>query len=210
MAPMLLLLSVLALFGCAGQQFSGYPIPLYPPSGASLGYPTVGPVPLHSPVALDQGPIEPRSEPPVIEQPDVTQPAPPALGLVSPPVNQDLPATDGAGSEASIEPIEAAPVAEPPVAEKAPSPVNPQAGVPPPSQLTTEGSEGPGEEPNVAQRLQEIKKQLDAQNGQMPPGSLVPQATAGPQPAASWLPTRPGFHDHYGGLNHSGDVPARP
>ncbi len=89
MARMLLLLSVLALFGCAGEQLSGYPIPLYPPSGSSLGYPTVGPVPLHSPMALDRGPIEPRSEPPAIEQPEVTQPAPPALGLVSPPVNQD-------------------------------------------------------------------------------------------------------------------------
>jgi hypothetical protein len=210
MVRMLLLLSVLALFGCAGQQFSGYPIPLYPPSGASLGYPTVGPVPLHSPMALDQGPIEPVSESPAIEQPDVTQPAPLALGLVSPPGNHVLPATEGPGSEASIKPPETVPVAEPPAAEKAPSPANPQAEAPAPSRLTTEGSEGPDEEPDVAQRLQEIKKQLDAQNGQVPPGSLVPQATAGPQPASSWLPTRPGFHDHYGGLNHSGDVPARP
>jgi len=210
MARMPLLLSVLALFGCAGEQFSGYPIPLYPPSGSSLGYPTVGPAPLHSPMALDRGPIESRSEPPVIEQPEMTQPAPPALGLVSPLVNQDLPATEGAGPEASIEPLKAAPVTQPPAAEKAPPPANSQAEAPPPSQLTTQGSEGPGEEPNVAQRLQEIKKQLDAQNGQVPSGSLVPQATTGPQPAVSWLPTRPGFHDHYGGLNHSGDVPARP
>jgi hypothetical protein len=202
MARTLLPLSVLALLGCAGQQFSGYPIPLYPPSGSSLGHPIVGPVPLHAPMALDRGPIEPQTEPPVAEQPDVTQP--------SPPVNQDQPATEGAGSEASIEPLEASPVVEPPAAGKASSSANPQAEALPPSQLTTEGSEGPSEEPNVAQRLQEIKKQLDAQNGQVPPGSLVPQATAGPQPAVSWLPTRPGFHDHYGGLNHSGDVPARP
>jgi hypothetical protein len=123
---------------------------------------------------------------------------------VSPPVDQDLHVTEGAGPKASIEPLEAAPAAEPPAAS---SPANPQAEAPQPSQLTAEGTEGPGEKSDVAQRLQEIKKELDVQKGQTPPGRLVPQASSGPQPAVSWLPTRPGFHDHYGGLNHSGDVP---
>ena len=209
MARLLFLMSLLALLGCSREQFSGYPIPLFPSSGSSRGYPTAGPVPIPAPISVDRSPIEPRSDPPAIEQRDVNKAAPPVLGLVSPLVNQDdLHATEGAGSEASVEPLEAAPVAEPPVAEKASPPAHPQDEAPPPSsQLTTEESERPGEQPDVVQRLQEIKKELNAQNGQTPPERLVPQASSGPQPAASWLPTRPGFHDHYGGLNHSGDMP---
>ena len=108
----------------------------------------------------------------------------------------------------NTQPPEAAPAAEPPSAGNAPSPANPEAEASAPPQLTKQGSEGPGEEPDVAQRLQEIKKQLEAQGGQAPPGSQGPAAYGRAAAGGVFAPhPRPGFQDHYGALNHSGDVP---
>jgi hypothetical protein len=85
----------------------------------------------------------------------------------------------------------------------APAPANADAGGTA-AREPEQGSEGREE---LDRRLQQLKARLDAEQDQPPAPTPVSQPSKNTASTGSSLPTRPGFREHYGALNHSGDVP---
>ena len=124
------------------------------------------------------------------------------------------------GSAAGQQPIELRPAPPPvtppdtihlaaPAPDSTPSPASPQVEAPAPSPSAEPGNDQPGDA-DVTQKLQQVIDRLTAEEGRGPVQSGPSQSPAeAAQPMVSSVPTRPGFREHYGGLNHSGDVPPR-
>jgi hypothetical protein len=147
-------------------------------------YPTPLYLPPESSPSPWAGPPAPLSPRPLGPGPIELRPAPPA------------PPPDSTQLEPPAPTVEIAPALTNPESEATAAPLPPEGG-----------SEGP-DEADVAQRLHQVKARLQAEEGEGPAPRPASRPSAGAaQAAGSSLPTRPGFREHYGALNHSGDVP---
>ena len=196
MARILLPLFLLLVAGCAGQWEGGYGSPFYGAPGSSLGAQgTPGPIDLRP---------APSGATATANAPPLASPAPNDRVLAPPPapkVDANAPAQSEGPPDDRV--LDASPSQPNPPATASGRAEEANA----PAEAAKPGNEQRPDERDTAKTLQDIKKRLEAQE----PAPATPKPQQPEVPAAqrvtSSVPTRPGFQEHYGALNHSGDVP---
>ncbi len=132
------------------------------------------------------------------------------LGAPTPftvPVPGDATAPDAAGPAPLPPPVQASPLppdsaGQPPAAD-----IAPDAGTAPSADIAP-GAQ-PGDTGNLDDTIARLRGQPSSDTAP-PPVAPRPAIASAPPPTPPPITdmTRPGFHDHYGGLNSDGDVPA--
>ena len=143
----------------------------------------------------------PLDVPPVSRLDPAREPAPPRSGVAAGPQPIEL-----RPAPPPVAPLDSIHLA-PPAPDSTAFPASPQVEGPalPPS--AEPGNDQPADA-DVTQKLQQVIDRLTAEEGRGPvqSGPSQPPAEVA-QPTVSSIPTRPGFREHYGALNHAGDVP---